>query len=147
MQATVRRLIVIGAISFSGAAGGIALGNFAAEEQRLSGAEELAEYHRALSELEERPAAFAYPEPGPAVVRRKGPIAYHCEGCDAQLYPEIEIGDVADYEPLPPYRVYDPEGGVRPMPPLGVVPANPTPRVASTAASELPISTAPLMPE
>jgi hypothetical protein len=105
MQGTIRRLIIVGAVSFFGAAAGVALGNFVAGGPRLTGLEELALFN-AMSAA--TTAVRAEAPAGRAGGRSPGgPTSYHCEGCDAQLYPAIDITAVADTMPLPPYVPHD----------------------------------------
>ena len=127
MQISARYLAIIGAISLSGAMGGIVLGNYAASGERSSGLDEL--------------AGFVPPGAGEDISSdsvydgdlgsRSGPTSYQCDGCDAQLHPArdpIEQFEAPALDMIPPYEVYDPPEPVRRPP---VAPSLPALRAAA----------------
>ncbi|HWJ70491.1 MAG TPA: hypothetical protein VNS79_10640 [Sphingobium sp.] len=103
MQHIVRRLIVIGAVVMSGAAAGVALGDFVARPgpgRPPDVAAAPAPAARFDDPLD--PVVAAAPVRAASV----GPSSYSCEGCDARLHEDEVAGEAAfaDVEPLPAYR-------------------------------------------
>ncbi len=127
MKVIARRLTVIGAVALSGAAAGVALGDFVARPgmSRPSAMDMTTEAAGARFDDPLDPVALARPARAAPV----GPSSYSCEGCDARLHDDMMADDAisfADVEPLPAYR---PEEGMVPELPLQQEAAVTGPRV------------------
>lgn len=113
MKIIARRMIVIGAIAISGAATGVALGDFAARPGpgRAPAVDETvtARFDDPLD-----PVAVARP----AMAASAGPTSYHCEGCDAGLHDDLVTEDAASFADVEPLPLYRPEAGMVPEPPV-----------------------------
>lgn len=134
MQPIARRLIVVAAVLLSGAAAGVALGDFAAgsRDSYLPGVDAA----MGLAAGFVAPADSVSADPvRPAL---SGPSSYSCEGCDAKLHNEmlLEDGAFADSEPLPPYQ---PVEAALPQPPLA------RPAVAPAVPVQVPAITLPVL--